>query len=63
MSKFIAESPENDSSVNRAASAPTSSISSSREMNVPARLLIFTGSPPRWNDTNWYSTISSASGS
>ena len=53
MSKFIGESGENDSRWNRAASVPTSSISSSSETNVPARLLIFTGSPARRNDTNW----------
>ena len=52
MSKFIVESFENCSSVNRAASTPTSSISSSSVMNVPARLLMGTGSPPRRKDTH-----------
>ena len=63
MSKFIAESFENCSSVKRAASVPTSSISSSSVTNSPARLLIFTGTPSRRNATNWYRTISTASGS
>src|SRR5439155_1360640 len=47
MSKFIGWSFENNSRWNRAASVPTSSISSSSDTKVPARLLIFTGTQPR----------------
>ena len=63
MSKFIAESFDDVSRVKRAASTPTSSSSSSSVTIDPDRLLIFTTSPFRRNETNWYSTISTASGS
>src|SRR5213592_462672 len=63
MSKRIVWSLPNSSRWNRAASAPTSSISSSSDTNVPARLLIGTGSPPRRKETHWWITISTAPGS
>ena len=63
MSNSMGESFERDSRVNLVASAPTSSSSSSRVTNVPARLLIATAAPARVSDTHWYSTISTAAGS
>jgi hypothetical protein len=53
MSNFIVTSLLNISRWNRAASVPTSSISSSRLTNAPARLLIGTGTPSRRNETHW----------
>jgi hypothetical protein len=47
MSNRTVWSLPNRSRWNRAASVPTSSISSSSDTKVPARLLIGTGSPPR----------------
>ncbi|MFN8233844.1 MAG: hypothetical protein U0V56_10365 [Actinomycetota bacterium] len=52
MSKFMAESFPYCSRVKRAASVPTSSISWSSVTNSPARVLSFTGTPPRRKATN-----------